>query len=301
MEKRSRRPGPLARRRERWFYLLIAPWIIGFVVFQALPLLAALSLSFMNWPLPQPPRWVGLEHLRTLAHDPLVGKALVNTALYALGTVPPSLFVALCLAIILNRPWPGAALARTLILLPAVVSGLATAMVWGWLFNPRFGAVNAVLAAMGIHGPNWLQDRHWALPTLMLMSLWQVGTSVVIYVAALQDIPQELSDAAALDGAGRWARFRHITLPLLSPITFFLTVANTIAALQVFTPAFILTRGGPDYATLTLPLYLYLNAFSWGKLGYASAIGVLAFLATATLTWLQFSVGARFVFYRGRR
>ena len=292
-------PGPLARRKERWFYLLIAPWLLGLVFLQAGPILAAFGIAFVDWPLPNAPTFAGLTHLRALVSDPMVRRALGNTALYALGAVPAGVLLSLALALALNRQGRIPSLFRALLFLPSVVSGAATVLVWGWVFHPRFGPVNAALGAIGIRGPGWLQSETWAMPTLILLSLWTTGASLIIYTAGLQDIPRELLEAAELDGAGRWARLRHITLPLLSPVTFFLLVSNTIAAFQVFTPSYLLTRGGPNNSTLTLPLYIYINAFSWNKLGYASALSASLALLVAGLTWLQFRAARRWVHYTG--
>lgn len=290
---------PLARRRERWFYLLIAPWLLGLLLFQLGPIAAALGLSFVEWPLPQPPRFVGLAQFEALAADPLVGRTLWNSAYYALGTVPPGLALGLGLALVLKRPLRGIGFFRGAVFLPVVVSGVAMTLLWGWLFNPRYGLINGLLALVGIRGPAWLQDARWAMPALILMSLWSVGTNMLIYLAALQGVPRELQEAAALDGAGRRARFRHVTWPLISPATFYLLVANVIGAFQVFTPSYILTRGGPDNATLTLPLYIYFNAFAYARIGYAATLSLLLFLIIMGLTLLQFRLARRWVFYRG--
>ncbi len=291
--------GPLAKKRERWFYLLISPWLLGFLLFQAAPLLGSFGLSFAEWPLPQPPSYVGLANFQTMLADPLLGRTLLNTAYYALGTVPAGIGMGLGLALLLNRQRSGVTLFRTIFFLPAVVSGVATVLLWGWVFNPRFGIANAILAQVGIRGPGWLQDESWAMPALILMSLWGIGTSMVVYLAALQGIPQELNEAASLDGAGGWRRFRHVTWPLISPVTFFLVVVNLIGAFQVFTPTYMLTQGGPDNATLTLPLYIYLNAFAWGRLGYASTLALVLFAVVLMLTVLQFRLADRWVFYAG--
>ena len=305
---RARRPSfgkrsvqPLARRQERWFYLLISPWLVGLVLFQAGPVLGALALSFADWRLPQPPRFTGLANFQTLLGDALLGRTLLNTATYALGTVPLGVALGLGLALLLNRIRRGVHLFRTVFFLPAVVSGVATVLVWGWVLNPRYGAVNALLAQMGIRGPGWLQDEAWAMPALILMSLWGVGTSMVVFQAALQGVPRELHEAASLAGAGRWSRFRHVTWPLISPVTFFLLVVHLIGAFQVFTPTYILTRGGPNNATLTLPLYIFLNAFAWNRLGYASALAMVLLGAILGLTWFQFRLADRWVFYTGDR
>jgi multiple sugar transport system permease protein len=288
--------GPMARWRERWFYILAAPWLVGLVFFQAGPILGTLLLSFADWRLPAVPYYVGLDHFITLAGDPLFWRTLLNTLYYTAGTVPLGIGVGLGLALLLNTPRRTGRFFRTLFFLPVILSGTATILVWGWLFNPRYGAVNSLLALIGIQGPGWLFDKHWAMPALILMSLWNCGINIVIYLAALQNIPQELVEAAALEGATRWRRFWHVIWPLLSPVTFYLVVANMIGAFQVFTPSYLLTRGGPDNATLTLPLYIYLNAFSWGKMGYAAALGMMLLAAVMALTLFQFHLGRRWVF-----
>jgi multiple sugar transport system permease protein len=298
-KERGRPLGRLGKRRERWFFVLISPWLVGLLLFQAGPILGAFALSFAEWPLPQPPHFVGLKHLRTLATDPLFGRTLINTAYYALATVPAGIAAGLALALLLNRKRRGVYLFRALFFLPVVVSGVAMTLLWGWVFNPRYGVINAILQQIGVRGPAWLQDEAWAMPALILMSLWGVGTNVVVYLAALQGVPSELHEAAALDGAGHWARFRHVTWPLISPVTFYLLVVNVIGSSQVFTPSYILTRGGPNNATLTLPLYIYFNAFAWGRLGYASILALILFLLTLALTLLQFRLARRWVFYAG--
>ncbi len=294
-------PGTLEKKRERWFYLLISPWIIGFLFFQGGPLLGAFALSLGEWPFPNPPKFVGLDHFLRMPSDPLLWRTLFNSAYYALGTVPPGIGLGLGLALLLNRPGRLVALFRLLFFLPIVVSSVALALMWGWIFNPRYGPLNQLLALGGIRGPGWFHDEAWAMPALILMILWLLGINMVIYLAALQQIPDELHEAAALDGAGRWARFRHITWPLLSPVTFYLLVVNFIGSFQVFTPSYILTQGGPNNATLTLPLYIYFNAFSWGNLGYASAVALVLFLIVMALTFWQFRLADRWVFYAGGR
>lgn len=289
------------RRQERWFYLLISPWLLGFILFQGGPLLAALLLSFSNWEWPQSPTFVGLTHFQEMTVDPLFLKTLFNSAYYAIGSVPLGLLIGLGLALLVNRRLRGIIIFRAIFFLPVVISGVALALLWGWLFNPRFGPVNNFLGVLGIDGPGWLQDKNWAMPTLILMSIWQVGVNMVIYLAALQQVPKALYEAAALDGADPLRRFRHITLPLISPVTLYLTIIGFIASFQVFTPTYVLTRGGPDNATLTLPLYIYFNAFAWGEPGYASALAALLFFLILGLTLIQFRVARRWVFYLGRQ
>lgn len=291
--------GVRSRREERLFYLFVAPWIAGFVLFQAGPMVIALGVSLTDWLLVSSPDWRGLDHYRTLLSDHRFHVALRNTLYYAGVSVPLGVGFAFCLASVLNRPWTGMGIFRTIFFMPALVSGVAVTLVWGWLFNPRLGAVNGVLGAVGLPQPGWLADPHWAMPTLILLSAWGVGGMMLIYLAALRNIPRDLYDAAVLDGAGRWSMLRHITLPMISPVTFFLVVVATIGALQMFTPALVLTNGGPGDATLTLPLYIYQNAFMWQNYGYSAALTVFLVLITLMLTVLQLLIARRWVFYAG--
>ncbi len=291
--------GQLGKRRERWFYLLISPWLVGLLLFQIGPVVTALGLSFTEWHLPQLPQFVGLTHYQELIQDHLFRRSLLNTAYYTLGTVPPGIVIGLGLALLVNRPRPGISFFRTVYFLPAVISGVATALLWAWMFNPQYGMVNSVLAQLGIHGPAWFQDEHWAMPALILTGLWSIGTNMLLYLAALQAVPAELVESAALDGAGAAALFRHVTWPMVTPVTFYLLVVNIIGAFQIFTPTYIITRGGPNYATLTLPLYIYLNAFAWGRMGYAAALAFILFMVILGLTLLQFRFAKRWVFYVG--
>lgn len=291
--------GSLTRRRERWFYLLIAPWWIGFLLFQVVPIASVFLLVFYEWPLPKSPYFVGLSHLSALLNDPLFGRTLLNTLYYALGTVPTGIALGLILALLLNRSWHGVAFFRSVFFLPVVISGVATTLLWGWIFNPKYGLVNNLLDLLGINGPGWFYDEAWAMPALILMSLWNVGINIVVYLAALQNIPRELQEAAKLDGAWRWARFVHITWPLISPATFYLLIVNIIGAFQVFTPTYILTRGGPNNATLTLPLYIYLNVFSYGKMGYGATLACAALVLILVFTLTQFRLARGWVFYIG--
>lgn len=291
--------GVLSRRKERWFYLLVSPWLFGFAVFQLLPLVGVWAFSFFDLPLPRPPVFVGLEHYSTLVSDPLFWRTLLNSAYYAFGSLPLNLAFGLLLALLLNRPGRFTAALRTLFFLPAVLNGVATTLLWGWVFNPQTGLVNSLLRWFGLTGPAWLADAAWALPTLILIGVWNAGVNMLAYLAGLQNVPVELLQAARIDGAGRWAQFRHVELPLLAPVTFYLLVANLIGAFQIFTPTYLLTRGGPDFATLTLPLYIYQNAFTYGRLGYAAALGLALLVCLLALTWTQFRFLERRVFYQG--
>jgi multiple sugar transport system permease protein len=287
------------RPRERWFYLLIAPWLIGLVVFQAAPIAGATALAFAEWAPPLPIEWVGGANFEAMVRDQRFWQALGNTLVYGLGTVIPGLALGLGLALLLRGQRRGGAILRGAVFLPAVVSGVATALVWGWILNPRFGLLNALLGLVGVQGPAWLQDPGWAMPALIVMGLWNVGVNVIVYLAALNAVPRELHEAAALDGAGRVGRFRHVVWPALTPVTFYLAIVNAIGAFQVFTPTYLLTSGGPDGSTLTLALYTYQNAFAYGRLGYASALAIAVVVGLVALTTIQFRLAGRRVTYVG--
>jgi|DewCreStandDraft_1066081.scaffolds.fasta_scaffold03279_7 multiple sugar transport system permease protein len=297
--------GALPRRRrllwrenlEGW--LFASPWVIGFLLFTAGPMLAAAGLAFTQWDLLTPPRWAGTENFSRMAADPSVLQALKVTTIYALTSVPLDIAFAMALALLLNSGVGGLRIYRTLYYLPAVLSGVAVALLWRWVFSPDFGLLNTLLGYLGIRGPAWLADENWALPSLVLMSLWGIGGGMVVYLAGLQGIPTELYEAAQVDGAGFWPRLRHITLPLMTPVLFFQLVTGIIRALQVFTQAYIMTGGGPHDATLFFMLYLYRNAFQYFKMGYAAALAWVLFFYILALTLLVFRSSALWVYYEG--
>jgi multiple sugar transport system permease protein len=297
------RPRRLSRSRvssrERWFYLLISPWLVGLIALQVLPMLGAGALAFADWEPPLAPQWVGLDNLAALAADPRFGRAVLNTLVYGLATVIPGLAIGLGLALLLGPVRRGGTILRTTVFMPAIVAGVATALMWGWIFNPRFGLIDGLLATIGLQGPAWLRDPAWAMPAMIVIGLWNVGVNVVVYIAALGTVPRELHDAAALDGAGAVARFRYVTWPAVLPVTFYLAIVNAIAASQVFTPSYILTSGGPDDATLTTALYTFQTAFAYGRLGYAAAMAIAVFLVVLLLTALAFRFVGRRVPYLG--
>jgi multiple sugar transport system permease protein len=274
-------------RATLWLYAFLTPWLLGLLLFQAGPLLATLALSLSDWRAAELPRWAGLQHYRSLADDPLFARTVLNTAAYTFGSVVPGMALALALACLLNSVGRARSLFATIFFLPAIIPGAALALAWGWVFNPRYGLANRLLSIVGLPALPWLADERSALPTLILMSCWGIGASALVYLAALRRLPRELLDAATLDGANGLARFRHVTFPLLAPATIFLLIANTAAAWQVFTPTYMLTGGGPNHATLTAALYVYLNAFSWGRPGYAAALSWLLFLVVLLLTLAQ--------------
>ena len=251
------RMGRLARREALACYMFIALAVVGFLVFQAGPIGASAYLSLTNSELVGVPAWVGPKNYIEMAQDPLFWQSLKVTMLYAGVTVPLGLIASLALALLMNQNVRGIAIFRTVYYLPAVISGVAVAVLWRWIFNPEFGVFNVLLRYVRIKGPNWLQDANWALPSLMLMSLWGIGGGIIIYLAGLQGIPTELYEAVEIDGGGRWAKLRHVMVPMISPVIFFNLVTGTIWTFQEFTRVYVMTQGGPSNATLFYGLYLY--------------------------------------------
>ena len=240
----------LTRREALECYLFISPVCIGLLVFTIGPILASLYFSFTQYNIIRAPKWVGLGKFHDLMQDELFWQSLKVTTLYVIMHLPVSLVLALGIALLMNQKVRGIVFFRTVYYLPSVVSGVAVALLWMWIFNPEFGILNTLLALVNIQGPAWLFDEHWSLPAIALMSLWGVGGSMLIYLAGLQGIPSELYEAAEIDGASRWRRFWFITLPLLSTVILFNLVMGLIASFQEFTPAYVMTSGGPNFSTL---------------------------------------------------
>jgi multiple sugar transport system permease protein len=287
------------RNLEGW--LFAAPWVVGFVVFTAGPMLAAAALALTDWNLLTAPRFVGLENFRQLlTADPLFRTSLEVTTIYAVVSVLLGVTIGFILAMLLNAPIRGLRWYRTAYYLPSVLSGVAVALLWSWIFAPDLGLLNYFLGQLGIRGPDWLGQPTWALPALILMSLWHVGSGAIIYLAGLQGIPTDLYEAAQVDGAGWWQQARSITIPLMTPVLFFQLVVGMIGALQRFTEAYVMTGGGPDNATLFFVLYLYQNAFQYFRMGYAAAIAWILFAYILVLTLLLFRSSNFWVYYQGQ-
>ena len=280
-------------------YLFITPWVIGFLIFTAGPMLASLVLSFTKWGLIDRPAYVGFDNYVTMFRDPLVWHSLMVTVRYTLLTVPLRLVAALAVAIILIRPIPGVYLYRGIFYLPNVLGGVVTALLWMWVFNPDYGIMNYLLSLIGIQGPTWLADPTWALPAIVIMSAWNVGVGVILFIAGLQAIPVHLYEAADLDGAGGWAKLFHITLPMLSPTILFFLISSVIGSFQVFDIVFVASSGsgGPVRSTLVYLLYFYQNGFSYFKMGYASALVWLLMVIVLLLTLTILRTSRAWVFY----
>lgn len=291
----------LATQEAIFGFLFISPWIVGFLGLQVGPMLASLVLSFTEYQIVAPPRFIGLaNYIKMFTADESFRDALKVTFTYGVVSVPLQLVVGLIVALLMNQRVPALRLWRTIYYLPNVVSGVSVAMLWIWIFHSQFGLINLVLrVTTGIQGPAWLGDPRWALPALILMSLWTVGSSMIVNLAGLQGIPTELYEAAAIDGATWWHKFWRITLPMLSPVLFFNLVMGVIGSFQYFTNAYVMTGGGPGRATLFYNLYLYNNAFLYYKMGYASALAWVLFLIILVLTLLIFKSSPMWVYYEG--
>ncbi len=293
-----------AEHRQGW--LFVSPWVIGFVLLTAGPMVYSLYLSFTASSLLSPPQWVGLENYRRMIADPIFYRSLGNTAYYAILGVPLGMILSLGLALLLDAPVRGLGFFRTLFFLPSVTNTVALSILWLWLLNPEFGLINVALARLGLEGPLWLQSEVWAKPALVLMSLWTVGGQMIICLAALQGVPLELKEAAAIDGAGPVRRFFAVTLPLISPALLFNLIMGLVGALQVFTQAFVMTggvqpgsEGGPNQSTLFIVLYIYKKAFQEYDMGYASALAWALFLLITLCTWIAWRVSKSRVHYEG--
>jgi multiple sugar transport system permease protein len=295
---RTRGGGPL-EGEGRWALLFLAPTLIGLAILSAGPILATLAISLTKWDLLRAPQFVGLDNFVALASDDRFLKALRNTAFYTAVSVPLGMVLALFLALALNQTIRGIAWIRTAYFLPVVTSTIAIALVWQWIYSPESGLLNQFLGVFGIAPQKWLSDPTLALPSIVAMSVWQgLGTDVIIFLAGLQAIPTELLDAASVDGAGRWARFRSIVLPLLTPSIFFTGVLSLIDSFQVFDQIFVLQRPRPSDATITVVYFIYENGFKFFKMGYATAASWVLFLIVAFFTAIYFQSQNRWVHYQ---
>jgi multiple sugar transport system permease protein len=294
------RSGGRLGRDTWWAWLFLAPTILGLAVLSAGPIIASFGISLTDWDLLSQAEFVGLDNFATLVGDDRFLLALRNTAFFTLTSVPLGLILGLGLALALDQQIRGIAIIRTAYFLPVVTSTTAIALVWLWIYSPQGGLLNAVLGTLGIPPQKWVSDPFWAMPSIVAMSVWQgLGVTVIIFLAGLQGIPQEFYDAASVDGAGRWARFRHVTLPLLTPTIFFTGILAFIGAFQVFDQVYVLARPGePSRATITLVYFIYESGFDHFKMGLAAAASWILFLIVAVLTILYFRSQRRWVHYQ---
>ncbi len=291
--------GGMARREEISFYLFIAPWIIGFLLFDAGAIISSLFISFTNWSALSAPAYVGLANYDKLFADDLFYKAMSNSLYYGIGSVGLGTIVSFLLALLLNQNVWGISLFRTIFYLPSVVSGIAVAILWIMILHQDFGLVNSFLAFFGIKGPGWLVQPEWAMPSLILMSLWGAGGSMVIYLAGLQSVPIHLYEAAEIDGANTFGKFWNVTVPMMSPVILYNLIVGFIASIQGFVLVYIMTNGGPANATLVYGLYIYRTAFINFMMGYASALAWILLVVIIIITVIQFAVARYWVYYEG--
>lgn len=279
------------QKEDFWTGLLcLSPTLVIVSVFTLFPVLFSLYLSFHRWSILRPEKpFVGLDNYLRMVDDAEFWLALKNTFIYTIGVVGLETPLALILALVLTRKLRGLALYRTAYFMPAVTSTIAVAVVWTWVFNPQYGLINQALEAVGLQGPGWLADPTWALPAIIIMSVWKnAGYHMVIFLAGLQSIPDVYYEAASLDGANGWKQFWHVTWPLLIPTTGFVLITNVIFSFQVFGPVYVMTGGGPMRSTTVIVYYLYQRAFQFLEMGYASAIAWVVFLIIMFLTVIQF-------------
>jgi len=292
-------------RRERRAILaglaFVSPWLIGFLIFTLYPILASFYYSFCDYRILTPPHWVGTRNYVDLFTDKDYFLPSLWNTFFMFLELPLGLFLGLAIALLLNLKLRGMAWFRTLYYIPSVVPTVASAILWLWLLNPEYGLVNKSLAMAHLGSPAWLSDRAWAKPGFIIMDLWGVGGSMIIYLAALQGVPVALYEAAELDGATAWDKLRHVTLPAISPVIFFNLLLGVIGTFQYFTQAFVMTggAGGPANATLFYALYLYQNAFQYFRMGYACAMAWVLFAITLVASFIVFKTSLRWVYYEG--
>lgn len=288
---------PTARREAIYGYVFIAPAVLGFLIWIAGPMIFSAWVSLTEWDLLSAPAFVGLSNYQAMLQDPLFLQSLKVTAYFTLVSVPLFQALALAVALLMNVNVRGISLFRTIYYLPSIVPVVANAMLWSWVFNSEFGLLNAGLRAIGLPKVLWLQNPVWSMPALITMSLWGLGGAMLIYLAGLQGVPQQLYEAAELDGASYWHRFRHVTIPMISPVIFFNLLMGLIGALQTFTQGYIITNGGPQNSTLFYALYIYRRAFTDFKMGYAAALAWVLFVIVLVLSVLVFRYLGRQVYY----
>lgn len=294
----------LRRVEARWGVLMALPAILGFVLWHSGPMLASLVISFTNWPVVSAPKWTGIENYVTLLRkDPLFWKSLYVTGYYTFLSVPLVIVTALLVAQLLNQKVRGLAIFRTIFYLPTVVPAVASSILWLWLFNPDFGLFTSFLDLFGHPGFLWIYDERQVIPSLALMSVWGMGNTMVIFLAGLQGVPTQYYEAAEIDGATAFRKWLHITVPMMSPIIFFNLVMGIIGTFQVFSQAYVMTEGGPNNASLFMVYYLFLQAFDYGRMGYASAIAWILFMIVIVFTIIVFRTSPYWVYYEtaGRR
>jgi len=297
----------MSTQEAMWGYIFLSPWILGMIFFIGGPIIASLILAFFQWDAfdigRAAPTFVGLQHFSNLlfSEDTKFWIALWNTFYYTIFSVPLGIVGSIIVALLMNQEWKSVRVLRTIYYLPSVTAGVASAIIWVWLFNPDFGLINYFLSLLGINGPTWLASKEWSKPALIIMSLWVVGGNMIIYLAGLQGIPRQLYEAAEIDGAGITQKFWYVTLPMLTPVIFFNLIMSLVWSFQIFTQVYVMTQGsgGPADSTLVLVLLIYREAFQNYHLGKASALAWLLFIIIMIFTLMQFRFAGGWVHYEG--
>lgn len=298
LKERTRRRRLQALRQAATGYTFASPWLIGFFVFTAGPIFYSLYLSFTNDNLLQRPQWIGLANYQiALTESATFWHSMYDTLYYVALSVPFNLILGIGLAVLLNQKVRGQRIFRTIFYLPSVMSGVAISLLWLWILNPDFGLANIALGSIGIHGPGWLTSQYWSKPALVLMGIWGVGGTMVIFLAGLQGVSTDLYDAAYVDGASAFKRFWHVTLPMLTPTIFFNLIMSVLGGFQVFTQAYVMTSGGPNNSTMFYAYYLFEKAFEDLQMGYASALAWILFVIVMAITLVLLRTSYRWVFY----
>ncbi|MGW5363430.1 carbohydrate ABC transporter permease [Actinopolymorpha pittospori] len=287
-----------ARLERRWGLILALPAILGFLIFTLGPMVASFFFSLTDWIIGSSPSFVGLgNYQRMFTEDDLFLKSLGVTTYYTLGAVPLTMIVGFAIALLLNKQVRALGVFRTIYYLPTLVPSVASAVLWIWIFNPDFGLLNSSLRSVGLPTSNWIYSETAAVPSLVIMSVWGFGNIMVIFLAGLQGVPRHLYEAVSIDGGNAWQQFRHVTLPMMTPIIFYNLVTSVIGTFQVFNQAYIMTQGGPNNASLFYIYYLYQTAFTKSEMGYASALAWLLFMIVMVITVLLFRSARRWVYY----
>jgi multiple sugar transport system permease protein len=280
-------------------YLFAAPAILGYLIFVLGPVITSLIMSLAEYNIIKPPVFIGVQnYITAFTDDELFWTSVRVTVFYTIIAVPLNLIVGFLIAVLMNQKVNGMSIFRTIWYMPAIVPAVANAVLWQWVLNPDFGLLNLLLGKLGIPGPRWLIVPNTAIPAFILMNLWGVGGGMLIYLGGLQGIPQHLYEAVEIDGGNWWARFRHVTIPMMTPVIFFNLIIGLINTFQVFTPAFVMTQGGPAYATYFYVLHLYKNAFQYLRMGYASAMAWILMLFVLLMTFIIFRTSG-WVYYEG--
>ncbi|WP_049567383.1 carbohydrate ABC transporter permease [Nonomuraea sp. SBT364] len=287
----------MRRLETRWGWLMALPAILGFAIFTVGPMLASFAFSLTDWQIGGSPSFTGLDNYAELAGDELFWKSLSVTTYYTLGAVPLTLIVSFAVAMLLNQRARGLAIWRTIFYLPTLVPAIANVVLWIWIFNPDFGLLNSLLREAGLPTSQWVHSERLAVPSLIVMSTWGFGNTMVIFLAGLQGVPRHLYEAVSIDGGGPWRRFWHVTLPMMTPTIFYNLVVGVVGTFQVFNQAYVMTEGGPNHATLFYVYYLFRKAFTESEMGYASALAWVLFMIIMVVTFLLFRNARRWVYY----